>query len=274
MKELQNCVQCAPAKQWTLSRELEAVVWRAAEIRQGKRLGSDLVILDLEFSQRRHQTLEIAIVKYVSGRVLVEARVKMDKSVPSSLGDPNPLSLIMRIHTKHKYSKLADRHIRNVHEIAHVLRNAGVNQQTIFLVWHMFMDLTMLGDFLQSAGYDILSSNECCVRLIPYIRTNVPVPVGRGNFPARLDVVFPPFSPVMSLSEVSRVAAGRRGISQAAVSGWLVNLASRQLMNRAPKLAHPDLFIYSSGNIVILAITGILALNALPSLIFCQPPSI
>jgi hypothetical protein len=46
-------IMSATSKQWTSSQDIRFAMSRAAEIRAGHRQGTDLVILDIEFSQSR-----------------------------------------------------------------------------------------------------------------------------------------------------------------------------------------------------------------------------
>lgn len=65
----------AASKQWTSSQDIQLAMSRAAEIRAGHREGTDLVILDIEFN-RCGQVKGIALVEYISGRVLLDTLVK------------------------------------------------------------------------------------------------------------------------------------------------------------------------------------------------------
>lgn len=64
---------------------------RAAEIRAGRRQGTDLVILDVEFG-RSGQVKEVALIKYVSGRVLLDTLVK-----PQAPPELSQLKLVWRM---------------------------------------------------------------------------------------------------------------------------------------------------------------------------------
>jgi hypothetical protein len=65
----------ATSKQWTSSQDVQLAMYRAAEIRAGHRQGSDLLILDIEFNRSGH-VKEVALIEYVSGRVLLDTLVK------------------------------------------------------------------------------------------------------------------------------------------------------------------------------------------------------
>jgi hypothetical protein len=49
---------------------------RIENIPQGKRPGSDLVVLDDEFSHASHQLWEFAIIEYLSGDTLINTTVE------------------------------------------------------------------------------------------------------------------------------------------------------------------------------------------------------
>jgi hypothetical protein len=65
----------ATSKQWTSSQDIQLAMSRAAQIRAGHRQGTDLVILDIEFN-RSGQVNEVALIEYVSGRILLDTLVK------------------------------------------------------------------------------------------------------------------------------------------------------------------------------------------------------
>ena len=87
-------------------------------------------------------------------------------------------------------------------EIALRLQKAGITQDTIILVWHISkFDLTLLRDFLESAGHSgILPPHENCIPMIKLFRANLPVgPSGYPSFPLSLELLFPTLYPRHSL---------------------------------------------------------------------------
>jgi hypothetical protein len=65
----------ATRRQWTFPPRYEIVRSRMAEIAQGKRPGTDLIILDDEFSPASQQLWEFAMIEQVSGKVLINTTI-------------------------------------------------------------------------------------------------------------------------------------------------------------------------------------------------------
>lgn len=204
IRVLQQCISTAKSKRWNFDSDFEAAITRTAEIREGKRPGSDLVVLDLEFLPSSGQILEIAVVESVSGKILLDTKVKHDCLNLLS----NKLDYMAGISsfrmTQKFFGKSLEAYTQNgqdVHAIAKALKSAGITKQTIILVWHSsWYDLTLLQGFLEAAGYsDILPSKENCVRLVPFLWMNMPPPAGRRRFPGKLEVIFPLFFPCHKL---------------------------------------------------------------------------
>jgi hypothetical protein len=82
---------------------------------------------------------------------------------------------------------------------AEVLEDSGVTNDSVILVWHStYYDLTLLSNFLESAGANSpLPLRANCVRLVPHVRANVPPHNGK-LFPATLSTIFPFYSPAMN----------------------------------------------------------------------------
>jgi hypothetical protein len=166
---------------------------RAAEIRASHRQGTDLVILDVEFS-RSGQVKEVALIEYVSGRVLLDTLVKLQA--------PPELSQLKLAWRRGLIDQLWPRKLDSsgtntdqyldVCAIAEALEDAGVTKDSVILVWHStYYDLTLLDNFLESAGANSpLLSRANCVRLVPHVRVNVPPHNGKP-FPATLSTIFP-----------------------------------------------------------------------------------
>jgi hypothetical protein len=86
----------------------------------------------------------------------------------------------------------------NVHEVALKLQQVGIAPDTVILVYHLStMDLSLLREFLESAGYTgILPPNKNCIPLIPLLRMNLSEgPPGRKSFPLGLEELFPVMYP-------------------------------------------------------------------------------
>jgi hypothetical protein len=82
----------------------------------------------------------------------------------------------------------------NVHEVVLKLQQVGITPDTVILVYHVSaMDLSLLREFLESAGYtDILPPSGNCIPLIPLPRMNLSEgPPGWKSFPLGLEELFP-----------------------------------------------------------------------------------
>ena len=152
-----------------------------------------MVILDIEFCQSG-QVKEVALIEYVSGRVLLNILVK-----PQAPPELSQLKLAWRRGLiDHLWSRKLDSSGKNTDQdldvwtIAEVLEISGVTKDSVILVWHStYYDLTLLDNFLESAGTNsALPSRANCVRLVPHVRANVPPHNGKP-FPATLSTIFP-----------------------------------------------------------------------------------
>jgi hypothetical protein len=161
----------AAFKQWTSSQDIQLAMSRAAEIRAGHRQGTDLVILDIEFN-RCGRVKEIALIEYISGRVLLDTLVK--PQVPLELSQ---LKLAWRRDLIDQlWSRKLDSSDTNtdqdldVFAIAEALEDSGVTKESVILVWHLtYYDLTLLSNFLESAGANspLPSMGSPSLRLYP-----------------------------------------------------------------------------------------------------------
>ena len=94
IEELRVCFDSAPELQWSASEEFASLLNKAAETREGRRGGTDLVVLDLEFSSFTGQIYEIGIIEAVSDPVLMDTKlidydgpvISKDLSLPSRIG--------------------------------------------------------------------------------------------------------------------------------------------------------------------------------------------
>jgi hypothetical protein len=147
IRVLQQCISTAKSKRWNFDSDFEAAITRTAEIREGKRPGPDLVILDLEFLPSSGQILEIAVVESVSGKILLDTKVKHDcLNLLSNKLDYMAGISSFRMTQKFFGKSLEDwtQNGQDVHAIAKALKSAGIMKQTIILVWHStWNDLTL-----------------------------------------------------------------------------------------------------------------------------------
>ncbi|KAM0451700.1 hypothetical protein ACHAO4_005655 [Trichoderma viride] len=145
------------------------------EISQGKRPGSDLIVLDNEFSVATKQLWEFAIIEQVSGKTLVNTTIKHDNGLehdgPAAARGSTFKSTASRVQASKIFSqsRMNIEH-RDVHQVAAKLKDIGMRPKTLVLTWHLHAaDLQILRNFLESAGYY----------------------VGKKQFPMRLDMLFP-----------------------------------------------------------------------------------
>jgi hypothetical protein len=191
----------ASLKQWTRSKDIQLAISCATEIRAGHRKGTDLVILDIEFS-RSGQVQEVALIEYVSGWVLLDTLV-----TPQAPPELFQLKLEWRHGLiEHLWSRKLDSSGTNTDQtldvcaVAEALEDSGVTKDSVILVWHSTnYDLTLLSNFLESAGANSpLPSKANCVRLVPHVRANVPPHNGKP-FPVTLSIIFPILFPCHEL---------------------------------------------------------------------------
>lgn len=151
-----------------------------------------MVVLDIEFS-RSGQIKEVALIEYLSGRVLLNILV-----MPQAPPELSKLKLEWRRGLiEHLWSRKLDSSGMNtdqtldVFAVAEALEDSGVTKDSVILVWHlMYYDLTLLSSFLESDDANLpLPSRKYCVRLVSYVRANVPFHNGKP-FPATLSTIF------------------------------------------------------------------------------------
>ena len=201
MRSLRETFNSAAEKKWVSPPEYDIVRRRILEIEQGKRPGSDLVALDIEFSPASRQLWEAAMIERVSGKVLLNACVTYENGLDHQSSTDNPFLKSWsqsKAATVYSPSRPGNIDRLKAHEIALRLRKAGITQDTIILVWHISkVDLTITRDFLVSAGYPgILPPDENCITMIQLFRKNLPVgPPGHRLFPLGLEILFPTMFP-------------------------------------------------------------------------------
>lgn len=171
LRAAHNVVQSASQTRWAYPPSYDVVRRRTEEILQGSRPGSDLVVLDDEFSPASGQLWEFALVEYVSGRTLISTTVKhRDRIDHHTPGDDPFLRYMSRAKANAVYapSRRSTIDHMNVGEIASSLQRLGISQDTIFIVYHLnSSDLRMLRKLLVSEGYDnILPHDKNYIPLI------------------------------------------------------------------------------------------------------------
>ena len=175
------------------------------EIEQGKRPGSDLVVLDDEFSPASRQLWEFAIIERISGNVLINTCVAHEDGLDhESAGGNSFLRHMSHIKAVTVYDSTRTAIVGRLKadKIAFRLKEVGITQETIFLVWHKSKsDLTILRNLLESAGHSgILPPDENCIPKVQPFQRNVRVaPPGYNSFPLKLEILFPTLDPLHGL---------------------------------------------------------------------------
>jgi hypothetical protein len=187
-------------KEWTFQPQYDIVRLRTEDILRGKRPGTDLIILDDEFSPASQQLWEIAMIERVSGKVLLNTTIDhhgaLDHGASTgSLAGSLPFwSQMSKSKANEVYSSTRKARLShmNVHEVAFRLQQVGITQQAVILVYHVTtFDLKLLRRFLESAGYfGYLPPEENCIPMVNILRPHMSdrMPSGR-RFPLKL--VFP-----------------------------------------------------------------------------------
>lgn len=184
-------------KRWSFRPHYDIVRCRMYNILQGKRPGSDLVILDNEFSLASKQFWEFAIIESVSGKVLINTTIKHQERMDRDSPGQHPFITWMNqssVSAVYSRSRIPGIGHMNVHEVSSKLQQVGITPDTVILVYHLStMDLSLLREFLESAGYTgILPPDKNCIPLISLLRMNLSEGLrGRKLFSLRLEELFP-----------------------------------------------------------------------------------
>lgn len=208
--QLQEIFKSAIRKEWRIQPQYDVVRRRTKEILQGKRPGTDLIILDDEFSPASQQLWEFAKIELVSGKVLVNTTIDHHRALDhnaltSSSANSLPFwNQISQFKAKEVYSSARNTgpsHM-NVDEVAFRLRQVGISPSTVIIVYHATkFDLKLLTRFLESAGYfGYLPPEENCIPMVNVLRPHLSDRMSSGRrFPLKLEVLFPLMFPGHSL---------------------------------------------------------------------------
>jgi hypothetical protein len=134
-KSAQAILETSMRNQWAFSAEYKTVQKRMFEIQQGLRPGSDLVILDDEFSPASSQIWEFAMIEKVSGKVLVNTCIEHEKGIDHGAENPFLRHLSYRKAANvFSASRLPMIPRLNADQVASQLRAVGITPNTIILV--------------------------------------------------------------------------------------------------------------------------------------------
>ncbi|RSL43180.1 hypothetical protein CEP54_015183 [Fusarium duplospermum] len=167
----------ATQRMWSFPLSYRKVLRRIEEIQQGKRSGSDLVILDDEYSPSSRQLWEFAIIERVSGRTLINTTIEHQNGIDHNEVKPYPfMKWLSRSKASTVYSPCRlSIDSMTVHQVASKLKEVGITPNTIILVYQVSTtDLRLLRELLESSGYfDILPPDENCVPMLQPLRENL-----------------------------------------------------------------------------------------------------
>lgn len=128
----------ATRKTWTFPSNYRKVLRRIDEIQQGHRHGSELVILDDEYSPSSQQLWEFAIIERVSGRTLINTTIEHQTGIDHNELKPYPfMKWLSRSKASAVFSpsRLPSIDRMTVHQVASKLKQVGITQDTIVLVY-------------------------------------------------------------------------------------------------------------------------------------------
>ncbi|SCB65206.1 unnamed protein product [Fusarium graminearum] len=179
---------------WQVPADYQTVMDIAEKIKAGNRLGTKLVVLDVEFSPVSDQVWEIAVVEFVSGKVVINALVDHGDDIRhtfSSYKTPKLLEEVSKSVHRKVYSQEGRLKKVNVDKIAEELRQGGISPNTVVLVWQWGpRDLQLSQRLLKAGGHDDIWP-ETCLPLIKQFRLNTPMAKGdKKHFSLKLEILF------------------------------------------------------------------------------------
>jgi hypothetical protein len=152
----------ALGKQWPVRPDFQRVLDLLARIQNGDEPENSLVVIDDEFLQHSRRLLEVALVELISGKVLLDTRVKHDCTTRELFKRPdgsdfNREHLGIQLATLTHVYGASDRRkcsrVKTADEIAEMIIKSGITPKSIILTWHLgTMDLDLLRELLESAG--------------------------------------------------------------------------------------------------------------------------
>lgn len=117
------------------------------------------------------------MIERVSGDVLINTTIKHPdgidhKDLKHPFNEWKSKSQALAVYSSSRRRTIE---CMDVHQIASRLKQAGITQDTIILVYHSWtMDLIILREFLESSGYlGILPSDDNCVPMLQPLRQNL-----------------------------------------------------------------------------------------------------
>ncbi|CAG7557760.1 unnamed protein product [Fusarium equiseti] len=168
--------------EWKVPEDYGKAMARMDEVKTGKRPGTDIVVLDIEFSPISDQVWEIAVIEYLSGKVIINALVDHGDDIKHEIPNqrtPKILSEVSKSIHRKVYSQEGKLEKLGIDAIANKLRLAGISPNTT----------TRL---LEARGHeDIWPGKGSCVPLLKQFRINTKRLKSKTKcFPLKLEILF------------------------------------------------------------------------------------
>lgn len=204
--------KAAASIHWRPDESLTQVHLLAERIRRGQTPGNRLVCLDLEYSFATKNIFEIGICEAVSGRSIIDARIRHDCTFEELTTETAAGSRLRRVEevigqgsARRVYgvrftagkddldAAIRSKHLYTAAQVADVLRNAGICLDTMFVAWARGKsDLMLLRNFLEAAGHtDIIPPNEKCFLPLHNYNQNLKALPNGKRIPLKLEILFP-----------------------------------------------------------------------------------
>ena len=208
--QLKNIIK----RPWESDESLKQIWELSKEIQHGQAHGSRLICLDLEYSAASRKIFEVGICEYVSGRTIVNSRIRHECTFKELVRNSTSREFIPTSHFTELFGRLSawrvygtngqggkgkmeaairSIHLSTVHQVTEVLRRANVTPHTRVITWSRNRtDLVLLRDFLEAAGHtDIMPLDQNCFRPLFYYDRNLHALPNGERLPLKLDILFP-----------------------------------------------------------------------------------
>lgn len=199
LKALRSLFAKAASVQWYPQTRIMAEVTRKVESkRKGKVRASEVVSIDLEFTFKAKEVLQIGLADLEEAKVL-DCLTKYSEGiiVPSSSLFAVLLNPQQRAFEKKVGAYFTQDGKLDANEVVRKLQQAGISNKPIFLSWALWcFDLSFLRDWLEQEGFDdVLPGDENVCLVLNEFRDNVKAVIGTtchdgGRFPLNLPTAF------------------------------------------------------------------------------------
>lgn len=153
-----NALGAALGRKWPIQPNFLIVIEQLQRVRDGREAEASLLTLDTEFISSTRRVLEVAVGEFHSGRVLLDVRGSPMHHRGTSEKKPGGRPMdqaerqvsfqsLRKVYGSRDQEKCSGK--KTAREIAEMLKNAGVTQKSIILVWHTGpFDLTLLRELI------------------------------------------------------------------------------------------------------------------------------